>query len=140
MLTAHDGARRARLAEVIGGDLAVGDLRPLGPDLWRVDVAGHTLELRGQAAVVDGRLRVVPPTGMAPNAPRAAAWRTACGMVRTSSTTSASSCWQPHTCPSGASVGSVGRVSISTFSAGMWSSRSVVGPHLHAAVSAVFTA
>ncbi len=28
-------------------------------------VAGHTLELRGRAAVVDGRLRPVPPAGMA---------------------------------------------------------------------------
>ncbi|MDH6126696.1 uroporphyrinogen-III synthase [Kitasatospora sp. GP82] len=31
----------------------------------RLAVAGHRLELRGQAALVDGRLRHVPPTGMA---------------------------------------------------------------------------
>ncbi|QKW19755.1 uroporphyrinogen-III synthase [Kitasatospora sp. NA04385] len=31
----------------------------------RLPVAGHTLELRGQAALVDGRLRPVPPAGMA---------------------------------------------------------------------------
>ncbi|MFE1319293.1 uroporphyrinogen-III synthase [Kitasatospora phosalacinea] len=31
----------------------------------RLPVAGHTLELRGQAALVDGHLRPVPPAGMA---------------------------------------------------------------------------
>ncbi|WP_354640791.1 uroporphyrinogen-III synthase [Kitasatospora camelliae] len=31
----------------------------------RLTVAGHTLELRGQAALVDGELRPVPPAGMA---------------------------------------------------------------------------
>jgi len=31
----------------------------------RLSVAGHTLELRGQAALVDGELRPVPPAGMA---------------------------------------------------------------------------
>ncbi|GAA2798500.1 uroporphyrinogen-III synthase [Kitasatospora paracochleata] len=31
----------------------------------RLAVAGHTLELRGQAALVDGELRPVPPAGMA---------------------------------------------------------------------------
>jgi uroporphyrinogen-III synthase len=30
-----------------------------------LDVAGHTLALRGQAVLVDGRLRAVPPAGMA---------------------------------------------------------------------------
>lgn len=29
------------------------------------DVAGHTVQVRGQAAVVDGDLRMIPPTGMA---------------------------------------------------------------------------
>jgi fructosamine-3-kinase len=96
---------------VIGDDLPVGDAVPLGPDLWRVEVAGHLLVVKigdGTADEADG-LRLLAQVGGAPPVPAVVA--TGAGMLVTT--------WVPETRRTEAHLEALGRT-LATLHSAPW--------------------